>query len=121
VERLPILFHSGPGLGTVRLGKAESDGAQRTDVAAELFRQKKAPLIIVSGGHVHPMQTPYCEAIEMKKYLIEKYKISETRFWLSHTRVIRPQIFATARVLHFVMGYRPPWPWSHPVRITSHL
>src|SRR6185436_19493584 len=37
----------------------------------------KAPLIIVSGGHVHPMQTPYCEAIEMKKYLMEKYKIPE--------------------------------------------
>jgi len=52
-------------------------GAQRTDVAAQLFLQHKAPLIIVSGGHVHPMQTPFCEAIEMKKYLIEKYKISE--------------------------------------------
>lgn len=53
-------------------------GAQRTDVAAQLFLQHKAPLIIVSGGHVHPMQTPYCEAIEMKRYLIEKYKIPET-------------------------------------------
>lgn len=52
-------------------------GAQRTDVGAQLFLQHKAPLIIVSGGHVHPMQTPYCEAIEMKKYLMEKYKISE--------------------------------------------
>jgi DUF218 domain len=53
-------------------------GAQRTDVAAQLFLQHKAPLIVVSGGHVHPMQTPYCEAIEMKKYLIEKYKIPAT-------------------------------------------
>jgi hypothetical protein len=53
-------------------------GAQRTDVAAQLFLERKAPLIIVSGGHVHPMQTPYCEAIEMKKYLMEKYKIPET-------------------------------------------
>jgi hypothetical protein len=52
-------------------------GAQRTEVAAQLFLQHKAPLIIVSGGHVHPMQTPFCEAIEMKKYLIEKYKIPE--------------------------------------------
>jgi len=67
------------------LGSGPSDsarlsliGAQRTDVAAQLFLQKKAPLIIVSGGHVHPKQTPYCEAIEMKKYLIEKYKIPET-------------------------------------------
>ncbi len=53
-------------------------GAQRTDVAAQLFLQHKAPLIIVSGGFVHPMQTPYCEAIEMKKYLMEKYKIPES-------------------------------------------
>jgi DUF218 domain len=52
-------------------------GARRTDVAAQLFLEHKAPLIIVSGGHVHPMQTPYCEAIEMKKYLIEKYQIPE--------------------------------------------
>lgn len=53
-------------------------GAQRTDVAAQLFLQHKAPLLIVSGGFVHPMQTPYCEAIEMKKYLMDKYKIPET-------------------------------------------
>lgn len=53
-------------------------GAKRTDAAAQLFLQHKAPLIIVSGGHVHPMQTPYCEAIEMKKYLMVKYKVPET-------------------------------------------
>jgi hypothetical protein len=53
-------------------------GAKRTDRAAQLFLQHKAPLIILSGGYVHPMQTPYCEAIEMKKYLMEKYKLPET-------------------------------------------
>ena len=53
-------------------------GAKRADVGAQLFLQHKAPLIILSGGHVHPMQTPYCEAIEMKKYLMEKFKIPET-------------------------------------------
>jgi DUF218 domain len=52
-------------------------GAKRTDVAAQLFLQHKAPLLILSGGHVHPLQTPYCEAIEMKKYAMEKYKIPE--------------------------------------------
>jgi hypothetical protein len=50
-------------------------GAKRSDVGAQLFLQRKAPLIIMSGGHVHPMQTPYCEAIEMKKFVMEKYKI----------------------------------------------
>jgi DUF218 domain-containing protein len=70
-----LVLGSGPS-DTARLSPI---GAQRTDVGAQLFQQKKAPLIIVSGGHVHPMQTPYCEAIEMKKYLIEKYKIPEAR------------------------------------------
>lgn len=50
-------------------------GAQRTEVAAQLFLQHKAPLIMLSGGHVHPMLTPYCEAVEMKRYLVEKYRI----------------------------------------------
>ncbi|HYX28267.1 MAG TPA: YdcF family protein, partial [Pyrinomonadaceae bacterium] len=53
-------------------------GAARSDVAAQLFLQHKAPLIILSGGYVHPMQTPYCEAIEMKRYLMEKFRIPET-------------------------------------------
>jgi hypothetical protein len=53
-------------------------GARRADVGAQLFLQHKAPLLILSGGHVHPMQTPYCEAIEMKKYLMNKYQIPET-------------------------------------------
>ncbi len=67
------------GSGPSDSARLSAVGAQRSDVAAQLFRQRKAPLIIVSGGHVHPMQTPYCEAIEMKKYLIEKYKIPEAR------------------------------------------
>lgn len=53
-------------------------GAQRADAGAQLFLQHKAPLLILSGGYVHPMQTPYCEAIEMKKYVMEKYRIPET-------------------------------------------
>ena len=64
------------------LGSGPSDsapisalGARRADVGAQLFLEHKAPLIILSGGHVHPMQTPYCEAIEMKKHIMEKYRI----------------------------------------------
>jgi len=67
------------------LGSGPSDSAplsavaaKRADVAAELFLNHKAPLIIMSGGHVHPMQTPFCEAIEMKKYVMGKFKIPET-------------------------------------------
>ncbi|MEP6568277.1 MAG: YdcF family protein [Acidobacteriota bacterium] len=69
-----LVLGAGPG-DSARLS---ATGAKRADVAAQLFLQHKAPLIIMSGGHVHPMQTPYCEAIEMKKYVMEKYKIPET-------------------------------------------
>jgi len=68
-----LVLGSGPG-DSARLSLI---GAKRADQAAQLFLEHKAPLIIFSGGHVHPMQTPYCEAIEMKKYVMEKYKIPE--------------------------------------------
>jgi hypothetical protein len=68
-----LVLGSGPG-DSARLSKI---GAKRADQAAQLFLEHKAPLIILSGGHVHPMQTPYCEAIEMKKYVMEKFKIPE--------------------------------------------
>jgi hypothetical protein len=66
------------GSGPADSARLSPLGAKRADVAAELFLQHKAPLLVLSGGHVHPMQTPYCEAIEMKKYVMEKYKIPET-------------------------------------------
>src|SRR5882724_657119 len=69
-----LVLGSGPQ-DSARLSRI---GAKRADQAAQLFLQHKAPLIIFSGGHVHPMQTPYCEAIEMKKYVMEKFKIPET-------------------------------------------
>ncbi len=68
-----LVLGSGPPAG-VRLSKI---GAKRADQAAQLFLEHKAPLIILSGGNVHPLQTPYNEAIEMKKYVMEKFKIPE--------------------------------------------
>ena len=68
-----LVLGSGPQ-DSARLSRG---GARRADQAAQLFLEKKAPLIILSGGHVHPMQTPFNEALEMKKYLMDKYKIPE--------------------------------------------
>jgi len=70
-----LVLGSGPGDLAKRISPI---GAKRADTAAQLFLEHKAPLIILSGGHVHPMQTPYCEAIEMKKYVMEKFKIPES-------------------------------------------
>ncbi|HEY5883915.1 MAG TPA: YdcF family protein [Pyrinomonadaceae bacterium] len=68
-----LVLGSGPPEG-VKLSKIAT---KRADQGAQLFLDRKAPLIILSGGHVHPMQTPYNEAIEMKKYVMEKFKIPE--------------------------------------------
>ncbi len=59
-----------PGLGPVTLDTPLSEGGRlRCDYARARFDKKLAPLIVLSGGHVHPDRTPYSEAIEMKKYL----------------------------------------------------
>jgi hypothetical protein len=90
-------------------------GAQRTDVAAQLFSQHKAPLIIVSGGFVHPMQTPYCEAIEMKRYLMEKYKIPETSILIEpHARHTTTNFRNAAR-----LAFRYRIPTARTALVTS--
>jgi hypothetical protein len=66
------------GSGPANSSPLSPIAAKRAEVGAQLFLNHKAPLIIMSGGHAHPMQTPYCEAIEMKKYVMEKFKIPET-------------------------------------------
>lgn len=65
-----------PGLGPEQPDvKLDPNGAKRCDSAAVRYREGKAPFIVVSGGHVHPNKTPYCEAIEMKKYMVDVLKI----------------------------------------------
>lgn len=44
-------------------------GKERLRLAADAFRSGAAPLLLVSGGFVHPPHTRFCEAIEMKRYL----------------------------------------------------
>ncbi|MCW3466578.1 YdcF family protein [Chitinophaga nivalis] len=64
------------------LGAGPSDNApiseackNRCRMGADMFRKGMAPGIIVSGGHVHPFGTPYAEAVEMKKYLVNELKV----------------------------------------------
>ena len=65
----------GPEVVTVPFGPI---CRMRCDLAADRYRKGLAPFIIVSGGFCHPFHTPYCEAIEMKKYLLQECKIPET-------------------------------------------
>jgi hypothetical protein len=53
-------------------------GRKRVELAAEAYRAGKAPLLLVSGGYVHPSQTRFAEALEMKKALINDLKVPES-------------------------------------------
>jgi hypothetical protein len=67
-----------PGAGgsdtTTRITTA---GKYRCRLAVQQYLQKQAPFILVSGGYVHPFKTPFCEAVEMKRYLIDSLHIPE--------------------------------------------
>ncbi len=68
-----------PGEGPDIAGVALSPGGKaRLRLAVKRFREKQAPIILVSGGNVHPSQTPYCEALEMKKALIREFGVPAT-------------------------------------------
>lgn len=68
-----------PGHGPEEKGISLSPmGMIRCKLAAERYFKGLAPFIIVSGGYVHPFQTPFCEAFEMKKELMKTYDIPES-------------------------------------------
>lgn len=54
-------------------------GMERCDYAVTLFNQGKAPLLVFTGANVAPFQSQYHEAIEMKKYVMNKYGIPENK------------------------------------------
>jgi hypothetical protein len=67
-----------PGAGPDNLTTPLSaEGMLRCRLAAQYFQQGQVPFIMVSGGKVHPYKTPYCEAEEMKKYLVHTLHIPE--------------------------------------------
>lgn len=76
-DQYPYSVILSPGEGPENDMPLSPNGKYRCRLAAERFKKKLAPFIIVSGGYVHPFQTIYCEAIEMKKYLMNEFKIPE--------------------------------------------
>ncbi len=77
-DKYPYAVIMQPGHGPDIAGVALSPiGKIRVALVAERYHKGLAPLIILSGGYVHPNKTPYSEAIEMKKALMEKYGVPE--------------------------------------------
>ncbi len=69
-----VLLGAGPELPNVSLSPW---GKERIRLGVADYRAGIAPFVLVSGGFVHPSRTPYCEALEMKRYLMQVYGIPE--------------------------------------------
>lgn len=93
------------------------NGKDRCDLAALRFKAGAAPLIVTSGGHVHPDKTPYSEAIEMKKYLMLEHGIPEAAILVDpHARHTTTNLRNVSRFL-----YRYGIPSDRPLMTTTDM
>lgn len=89
---------AGPDLPRVALSP---NGRVRDDVAAQRFRDGKAPFILVSGGFVHPAHTEFAEAMEMKRDLMSRLKIPGDAILIDpHARHTTTNMRNAARILY---------------------
>lgn len=100
--RFPYSLILVPGLGPEQAGVAlDSLGASRCRLAAVRYRAGQAPFLVVSGGHVHPNKTPFNEAVEMKKYLVEKLGLPDAAVLIEpHARHTTTNLRNTARMVY---------------------
>ena len=91
-----------PGQGPEKEGLAiDPAGIQRCRLAAERYQKRLAPLIVVSGGHVHPNKTPFSEAVEMKKYMVAELRVPENAILVEpHARHTTTNMRNTARMVY---------------------
>ena len=91
-----------PGLGPEEPGVAlDPKGAKRCEEGAKRYRNGLAPFIVVSGGQVHPFKTPFNEAVEMKKYLVEKLGIPDEAVFIEpHARHTTTNIRNASRMIY---------------------
>lgn len=92
-----LVFGHGPEDAHSRTGVM---GHIRMARAADLFAAGLAPFIVVSGGNVHPNRTPFNEAVEMKRILIEQFDIPADRILIEpHARHTTTNLRNCARLL----------------------
>jgi hypothetical protein len=101
-SRYPYTVIVVPGSGNDRPGvRLSPNGALRDEIAAKRFREGKAPFILVSGGFVHPSQTEFSEAIEMKRDLIARFGIPDAAIIVDpHARHTTTNMRNAARLLY---------------------
>lgn len=75
-------------------------GQQHCDIAVRRWQAGLAPFLLLSGGHVHPDRTPYSEAIEMKRYLMEAHAVPENAILVDpHARHTTTNLRNAARLI----------------------
>lgn len=91
-----------PGAGPDNLKSPLSgEGMLRCRLAVQQYKLGKAPLIIVSGGKVHPYKTTYNEAEEMKAYLVKNLHIPENVIIIEpHARHTTTNMRNSARLIY---------------------
>jgi len=88
---------------------------QRADLAAARWQAGLAPVLLLSGGHVHPDRTPYAEALEMRNYLISQYGIPESAILVDpYARHTTTNLRNAARIL-----WSLPVDHKRPILVTS--
>ena len=115
-HRFPYSAIVVPGSGTDRLTfNLSAMGKLRMALATKRFREGKAPFILVSGGFVHPAQTPFAEAIEMKKSLMSDFGIPSNAILVEpHARHTTTNLRNAARQI-----YRYGIPFDKAALITT--
>jgi DUF218 domain len=98
---------AGPEESTVALS---AEGMIRCRLAAIQYQKGLAPFIVTSGGKVHPYKTKYCEASEMKKFMVNQLHIPAAVIIIDpHARHTTTNMRNTVRLI-----YRYGMPFSRP-------
>lgn len=107
-----------PGAGNDLPGFPLSpEGKLRDEIAAKRFREGKAPFLLVSGGFVHPSQTEFAEAIEMKRDLVTRFGIPADAILIEpHARHTTTNMRNAARLM-----YRYGMPFDKKALVTTDL
>jgi uncharacterized SAM-binding protein YcdF (DUF218 family) len=107
-----LVFGQGPEDAQSRTGAM---GHIRLGIAADMFERGLAPFVMVSGGNVHPNRTPFNEAVEMKRLLVEQYGIPADRILIEpHARHTTTNLRNCARLL-LAAGF----PGDRPLLVVS--
>lgn len=69
-----LVFGEGPTDPDVAISP---NNKERCREGVKFYKRKQAPFLIVSGGYVHPYRTQYCEAEQMKKFMMDSLGIPE--------------------------------------------